>query len=312
MTPIEVILIVIGIAILVISFFIIEQKDQKKSFSLDEQLGENLSIHELTSIKEHLNNVIHQVTEDTVEKTDSYLSQISNEKIMAVNEFSEEILEKIDHNHKEVVFLYQMLNEKESDLKKAIQEVNETKRQVQELSKKVMNQDTEEEFIVHPQYEREIHEQHNTKRTLEEEESLLSNKKDVKKSGTFKKTKDVKRVEDFNNFEDNKNVNDSNNIEDFKNIKDIKNIEENKRVKDSNKIEHRNKIESNDVVNNRTRTDKSMVEDRDSSMSHSSDHYQEILALAKEGKSVNEISKMLRIGHGEVKLVIDLNSNQGE
>ena len=291
MTPIEVILIVIGIAILVISFFIIEQKDQKKSSVIEEQLEQNLSIHELTSIKDHLNTMIHQVTEDTVEKTDNYLKQISNEKIMAVNEFSEEILEKIDHNHKEVVFLYQMLNEKESDLKKAIQEVNETKRQVQELSKKVMNQDTEEEYIVQPQYEREIHEH-------------------------------TKNIEDNKNIKDNKNVKDSNKIEHRNKIESMKKAETTKNLETFMNSEMKEKSgttkqssdinRSNDVVNNRTRTDKSMVEDRDSSINHSSDHYQEILAFAKEGKSVNEISKMLRIGHGEVKLVIDLNSNQGK
>lgn len=41
------------------------------------------------------------------------MNRLCNDKIMAVDEFSQQILEKIDANHQEVVFMYNMLSEKE-------------------------------------------------------------------------------------------------------------------------------------------------------------------------------------------------------
>ena len=45
------------------------------------------------------------------------MNRLCNDKIMAVDEFSQQILEKIDANHQEVVFMYNMLSEKEKELK---------------------------------------------------------------------------------------------------------------------------------------------------------------------------------------------------
>lgn len=225
MAPIEIILIIIGIAIIVISCFIIDRNEYTKSAVLEQNLDHKLTIQELTDMKEHFNTMLHEVTEDTVVKTDNYLSQISNEKIMAVNEFSEEILQKIDHNHQEVVFLYQMLNDKENELKKAMNEVNETKKQVEELSRQVINHGSSKE-IKNPV---------------------------IKDQVTDKK------------FGKNKNKEEKESI--FQMI-----------------AQNEEKAKSNVIA---------------------ADHKQ-ILALAKAGKSVHEISKELRIGQGEVKLVIDL------
>ena len=43
-------------------------------------------------------------------------------KIMAVDEFSQQLLGKIESNHQEVVFMYNMLSEKEKEVKKIITE----------------------------------------------------------------------------------------------------------------------------------------------------------------------------------------------
>ena len=55
---------------------------------------------------------------------------------MAVSEFSDQILEKIEQNHKEVVFLYDMLNEKENEMKEFVQEIDKSKIVLEELAEK--------------------------------------------------------------------------------------------------------------------------------------------------------------------------------
>ena len=76
------------------------------------------------------------VSEETLAKTEEYLSRLSNEKIMAVSEYSDQILEKINRNHEEVVFLYNMLNNKENELKETLKEINSSQQKSKMLSEK--------------------------------------------------------------------------------------------------------------------------------------------------------------------------------
>ena len=76
------------------------------------------------------------VSEETLAKTEEYLSRLSNEKIMAVSEYSDQILEKINKNHEEVVFLYNMLNNKENELKETLKEINSSQQKVKDAVRK--------------------------------------------------------------------------------------------------------------------------------------------------------------------------------
>ena len=135
MSPLEIILIILGIIVIIISCRMIDQNtssEHHKSnriYALEEQLTEE----ELKLIKDKMNELLADVSEEAVIKTDDYLSKISNEKIMAVSEFSEQVLEKINRNHEEVVFLYNMLSEKEKELKSAMKEIVTSKKIAQDI-----------------------------------------------------------------------------------------------------------------------------------------------------------------------------------
>ena len=62
----------------------------------------------------------------------SVLERLTNEKIMAVNEYSDTVLTEIHKNHEEAVFLYDMLNNKHTGLKKTVAEVNAAVREAEE------------------------------------------------------------------------------------------------------------------------------------------------------------------------------------
>lgn len=70
-----------------------------------------------------------------MEKTERSLERLSNEKIMAVNEYSELVLKEINKNHDEVMFLYDMLNDKHSHLKNTVNEAARTAKEVEESTK---------------------------------------------------------------------------------------------------------------------------------------------------------------------------------
>ena len=52
------------------------------------------------------------------------MERLSNEKIMAIQEYSDTVLSQINRNHEEAVFLYDMLNNKHTQVKNTVAEIN--------------------------------------------------------------------------------------------------------------------------------------------------------------------------------------------
>ncbi len=133
MTPIEIVLIIIGAVILIASFFLTDKSKTNEYAALINE--RELSLTEVAAIKDKVEAIIAEVTEESLTKTEDQMNQLSNEKIIAVNDFSGQVLEKISQNHEEVVFLYNMLNEKESEIKETIKNIDMIKRQMNETGK---------------------------------------------------------------------------------------------------------------------------------------------------------------------------------
>lgn len=135
MNLIEIVLLIIGLIIIIISCLIVD-----KSKNESENRDGNVSTHayDLTNedkrlITEKIEAVMADISEEIIVRTDDTLDKLSNEKIMAVNDFSEQILEKIRKNHEEVIFLYSMLEDKEKELKAAVKEIDLSKKKLQSM-----------------------------------------------------------------------------------------------------------------------------------------------------------------------------------
>lgn len=128
-----IVLIIVGIAIIIISCFMVDKTDKKsKDFVLNTGLDEK--VMDISGLKQQVEEMCQETTEGYLYKTENQLSQLSNEKIIAVNDFSEQILEKIKLNHEEVVFLYNMLGEKEEELKTLMRNADKQKKVIEEAS----------------------------------------------------------------------------------------------------------------------------------------------------------------------------------
>ncbi|HBI73184.1 MAG TPA: hypothetical protein DDY59_08350 [Lachnospiraceae bacterium] len=132
----EIILIVLGIIIILISCMLVgnsqdtgRQALRKEDLSLDKIFSEE----EMKYLKDQIKDLLLKSNEEMLNHTEDSLSKLSNEKIMAVSEFSDQILEKISRNHEEVVFLYNMLNDKEKDIKDTVKEIDRVQRKVKEI-----------------------------------------------------------------------------------------------------------------------------------------------------------------------------------
>lgn len=192
MIAIEIIMLIIGIAAVIASFRLSDEKETDNTKS-------NIDAEEL---EEKIKDAVKETEDYIITKADEKFSQISNDKIMGFNEYSKEVFDKIEKNHEETVFLYNMLTEKEKEIQKLVHSVDTTNAGLRDEAKAIAE---------------------------------------------ITETSDGRDSEEENTYYD------------------------------------RNKRNDN-----------------------SSNSNSEIIALYKKGISILEISKMLSIGQGEVKLVVDL------
>lgn len=130
----EIILLTAGAIIFILSFFIPERKTeisvQSKDLARDEIAA--LIGKEMESIRGHVDDVVDEAVTYAMEKTERSLERLSNEKIMAVNEYSDTVLSEIHKNHEEAMFLYDMLNSKHANLKDTVSVINKTVKEAEE------------------------------------------------------------------------------------------------------------------------------------------------------------------------------------
>lgn len=120
MTGVEVFLILTGIACICFSFFVSRRNLEEGALT---RVSENSPAAEVWSdkdediIKQRAGEILENMKNEYVEEARENMGTICNEKIMALDEFSTQIMEKINNNHQDVVFMYNMLGEKQKEIK---------------------------------------------------------------------------------------------------------------------------------------------------------------------------------------------------
>lgn len=140
MTGLEIVLIVAGFFCICISFYA-SRRDSQKRQQDDVQAAALWTDKEEQMIRERVNEILSDGQNEMVEEATEQMNRLCNDKIMAVDEFSRQILEKIESNHQEVVFMYNMLNEKQKEIKdimavSSLQKVEETKEKAEPVKEK--------------------------------------------------------------------------------------------------------------------------------------------------------------------------------
>ncbi len=262
MIVIEIIMILIGLGAVIASFRL--SNDNKENDGVKAEIDSE-------QIDEKIRKAVKKTEEEILNKADEKFSQISNDKIMGFNEYSNEIFDKIEKNHEETVFLYNMLTEKEKEIQNLIHSVDTTNADLRDETAKAYQK---------------------VKKQLSDVDSALKQmevenvKDDTMKSLKAEEITTLSENGKENVFEnDEVSMSEKNTVldeEEAKAIAEITNEAYISHTQDDNIFEENNKSENKLNSNS------------------------EIIALYKKGRNVLEISKMLSIGQGEVKLVIDL------
>ncbi|MGN0376051.1 MAG: DUF6115 domain-containing protein [Suilimivivens sp.] len=133
----ELILLIFGGVVFTISFFLPSgrREDSEGISQLNEEQIKEIIDREVKQAKEQISDIVDETITYSMEKTERSMERLTNEKIMAVNEYSDTVLEQINKNHKEAVFLYDMLNDKHENLKNTVSEAVKTATEVKQTMK---------------------------------------------------------------------------------------------------------------------------------------------------------------------------------
>lgn len=127
MEILQIVILVIGAIIFTASFFIPDKKVNTKEIrEKEEKIIKDIIDKELSGVRLKINEVTEESIEYARDKSERQLDRITNEKMMAINEYSDTVMSEIHKNHEEAVFLYDMLNNKHAQVKNTAAELNQT------------------------------------------------------------------------------------------------------------------------------------------------------------------------------------------
>ena len=135
MTGLEISLLVIGLIVILGSFIFTSKLDKEDNVSAKMEFTQK----QKDDIRKYIIEILDEEIENVKEKTEVELDKLSNQKMLEMNEYSDTILAEINRNHNEVIFLYDMLNEKKKEINISVRDANIAKKEIENTVKVVEN-----------------------------------------------------------------------------------------------------------------------------------------------------------------------------
>lgn len=130
MEALQIVILVIGALLFTVSFFIPDkQVNTKEIRDKEERIFKELMEKEIPDIRKKIDEATEDSIERAKENTQRQMERLTNEKMMAINEYSDTVMGEIHKNHEEAVFLYDMLNNKHAQVKNMAAELNQVMKQ---------------------------------------------------------------------------------------------------------------------------------------------------------------------------------------
>lgn len=124
MTMLEIVLLLIGIICIAVSFmFSVKLDGPEKTQSTGTKLSDNQKEDIRRQITSVFNEQTARITQTVEDRTRDELERLSNQKIKEFAEYSDTVLGEINKSHNEVMFLYDMLNEKSKEVHNNIRDM---------------------------------------------------------------------------------------------------------------------------------------------------------------------------------------------
>ena len=112
-------MILIGVVFMIGSFFVTEKlspSELNQIAELSEEELKRIIDRGLKNAETRIEDAIDEQVDQSSEKVDRSLEKVTNDKIMAISEYSDTVIESMNKTHNEIMFLYSMLNDKHTEL----------------------------------------------------------------------------------------------------------------------------------------------------------------------------------------------------
>lgn len=308
MTLMEIVLLLAGLAAFVISFIVPERKSpEEEAFSISEEEIRKLVDEEYEKTKERLESLTDETVSYSMEKAERALEKVSNEKMIAFGEYSDNVMTQINKNHNEVVFLNDMLSRSRDDLTNLLGQAMKDAKSATDISTgaleraKEANGDAEAAML-------------KSKAALDSsvvaEEKMISARRHIEGSyeapaaSDEKPSKKSKKSQGYTvKTSSNDIIEGQMSILDYED-NDFLNMSDDSDNKDFGTGTEKKKKSTRGRKSSKTKDAGPALNFRDGE--NGENNNEKILKLHKAGKSNVAIAKELSLGVGEVQLVIDL------
>lgn len=331
----EAALLILGAGAFIASFIIPEKKKEEDDIGqIDVEVIRKLIDKEMEGAKSRVTEVVDETLEYAIEKTERASERISNEKIMAINEYSETVLSDMNKAHQEVMFLYDMLNDKHNNLKETVKQVDKQAKEAEEkvnAAANVLAAKEEASAMLEKQVQlQNIPQSQNSSTTIVNNMALKpAGASNIIKEEQIDKTdakSDLSMSEKTSETPAEVGIDNENKPEEFQKLKieklpEIKNVEVYSFAEQAPRVERpvRQDDREPDIkpkeaqalslehtitnMKNQQMMQRQQTIDKEQQQENNNDR---ILRMHREGRTSVEIAKELGLGVGEVKLVINL------
>ena len=284
MTVTVVVMILLGIVFVIASFFISENLTKKESNrNIDLMTVEEdyqFSDRELQIIKRKIEDVIAKQAKDILYETNESLNNMANEKTMALGDYAVAVCDEIEKNHKEVMFLYSMLDDKQKEIMKTVKDVDDAKKEVKEILSE--SREEKEQLVNAANTVKNLNNDVEKSYIQQAPVQSVNNTDIAEPAGTFSTPQPKEYIQDTNDKATEPEMADFDDLD----------------------------ASLDDIFAELDKTDIDFDEVLEKDFRDDGNANDIILEMYQNGHSVIEIAKELGLGVGEVKLVIDL--YQGE
>lgn len=301
MTTLEITLILVGIVFLIGSFMVKDKLSKNDLDKIADMSAEELKVITEKEIKNAELAIDGMLDEHIASKTDETkrnLEKETNSKIMAINEYSDTVLDSINKSHNEIMFLYSMLNDKHEELTRLSGNIEKITAQAKKTFESV-----EASKINNLSNKTVLNAKPVVNAAPVSNRQAVTESRGIASSDIVTGTKNTASVK-------NQNVSAQNMMSQHAAVQNI--MSQNTVVRNTavpNTVVP-NMAASNTTMQSRNLSDTDVQSGRVYDISEIN-HNPQILRLYKSGKNIVEIAKELGLGKGEVKLVIDL-YNEGK
>ena len=321
MTTLEITLILVGIVFLIGSFMVKDKLSKNDLDKIADMSAEELKVITEKEIKNAESAIDGMLDEHIASKTDETkrdLEKETNSKIMAINEYSDTVLDSINKSHNEIMFLYSMLNDKHEELTRLSGNIEKITAQAKKTfesveASKINNLSNKTVLNAKPVVNAAPV---SNRQAVTESRGIVSS--DIvtgTKNTASVKTQNVSAQNMMSQHAAVQNIMSQNTV--VRNTAVPNTVVPNMAAQNAvaqnvavSNMTAQNMTASNTTMQSRNLSDTDVQSGRVYDISEIN-HNPQILRLYKSGKNIVEIAKELGLGKGEVKLVIDL-YNEGK